>query len=355
MRFNQLSTMKQLRVAADLSQVKTNPQYIQPMNSPFHPFDTQSPVDETPEVDLSKHGIKSNIGELNSHSPLTIAKDARAPDAPRRRWTPSIAPGHSSFSNSITFNDDGDKTILSFMCDLQDVAIDDGYSLCTGSLSGSMVFGDDPIATINRAIKFLGGFEHTEECIEVLTMLLAGFDKVTKLPEDVLTYIKGYGSLVDTYRALCSLITYRNYDYNDDGELINLPEIIIDSRGPFGFVTTYSHASDQRTGHSLEVSYVETPGAKFGTISASCSFNNDGRSKETLFEEQVSVSLTPSEFVNTIADALDGLDREQELVFHVSTLLEYTVDQLRYSRPFIDKALANGSIVPRNVQWPQRR
>lgn len=355
MQFNQLSTMKQLRVAADLSHVVTNPQHIQSMNTPFHPFDTKVTVDEAPELDLSEHGIAFNIRELNSHVALTIVKDARPPDALRSPWTPTTMPGHPTFSDSITFNDFGDKTILSFVCNLQDAAMDDDHSLDTGSLAGSMVFGDDPIATINRAIKFLGGFEHTEECITLLTMLLAGFDKAAELPEDVITYIKGYGSLVDTYRALCGLIAYHNYEYNDDGEMINLPEIMIDSRGPFGFVTNYSHTSEQRTGHSIEVNYVETPGAKFGTMSASCSFNSDGRSRETLFEKQVSVSLTPSEFVSAMADALDDLDREQELVFYVSGLLEHTVDQLRYSRPFIDNAIANDSSARHNVRWPHRR
>lgn len=331
MKFNKLDILTKLKLAADLSGLMTVNQ-LHPFNNGIQSNNSAGGIKRFGI--LREHGITSLSLYHGDNTPLTISKNGNS--AHHTPW--GMRP-----ATSINFSNSPKGVILSFNSDMgEDEISSTGLGLSSGTVSGTVVIGDDIRASLKHAMDFLDIFtvsvtNKEDECTNLILGVLAGLDKAEALPDDIIKLVSKAGSLRDTFSAISGLISSRNYyhgrDDHDEESNPSQVSFIIRGVGPFGFDVSHNYPAN----HSLDVRYMETAGEDTGELKVSCMFNSTQPIE--LFVTEVSLNLDTSDFVDVLIKAIDAGKLNTELGTNIVALADYATKQLEECKPFIEGAL----------------
>lgn len=336
MEFNKLDTLTKLKLAADLSEcVVSGQQHV------FNPNYYHGTPDTTRNKNTSErfnklcaHGITSLSLYHGDSSPLTLYKKGDGTH---------LNPPGSSLLTSVSFVERSEGVVMSFNSDMRTEEVS-SIGLSNGSVSGTILIGDDIREALKRAINFLDIFTldtstKANDCADLVIALLSGLDKAETLPTDVIALVSKSGSKTQVFSAICRLINgyephNNQHDLDEDEEVPNSPPVIIRNVSPSRFDVIYNHPSN----YSLKVQYVETVGEPVGTICVRCAFN--GKSEGIVLHEiDIPLESDIYEFVDSIIDSIAVSKLNAELGEHIAVLADYVTTQLADCKPFIEGAV----------------
>ena len=344
MKFNELSIIKRLKIAARAANVASNDVF----NPHFGPNSTgQAEIDKVHLKTLEKFGIKYDATLVNDHSRLYI-KTAASDSNTRQSGNPFRHDNNAS----ITFRVEGPDTLLDIVSNSVDVEVGE-LSVDRFGLTSAIKIGDDVAESLENIIAMLGCIGELvnidSSIVETLLKIYDGLKKAAEIPEDTIALLGEYSSQRGVIRVIGDTLRHSNFDYDEEGNVINLPHMYIEDSGALGLRVVYGNQHSKSGRYSIRIKYDEKLGAKEGSIIVDSVFNYN--STINLLTVPVSTSIDVDGFVAALQNAVTAALEKDNQREDTKGLYEYFNTMLSEGLPFIKEKLATAGINDRTRPW----
>ena len=329
MKFNELSIMKQLKVAADMAGVNSS-------TNPFHHAAPGSVEVEPSKLEaLNKLGITYNSGLVQDQSYLYITcgvgKDTRY-----NPWNNA----NTADGVRMTFRMCGEGVVLDLTTNNVDVDVFD-LKMDRFGLTSEIVITDDVVDSLINVSTML---ESMRELIGIgpepsvaLLKLVDALNRAKDLPEELCDLIGEYRSKTNLMRAIIDTLRFENYEHDEDGNIINLPYVYVEGHMVVGLRVQFGNKNSNESRHGLRIKYDEVLGGKYGTITIDSSFNYN--TYINLLEKQVEMGVDDDAFIELFKQAVTDASLKDKNIEITKPLYEELNKMLTDGLPFIKERL----------------
>lgn len=331
MKFNELSTMKQLKVAAAIAGIDNR-------DNPFNGGPDVA-IDRNHLETLKKFGITYNAALVQDQSRLHIVCD-EGRNVPHNPWT-----NHNATNRvSLTFRLNGDDTLLDLSTNSVDVEVAEVHMDRFGLTSAIKITGDVAESLVNVTAML----SCIEELVDIgpntnatLLKLIDGLNKAKEIPEDTLALLGEYSTKRNLMAAVVDTLRFENFDYDEDGNVINLPHVYIEGHATSGIRVVFGNQNSKASRYSIRIRYNESLGAKEGSLVVESAFNYSTYIK--LLEAPISTSTDTDTFIEALKKVVTDASREDANLELTKPLYDHFNNMLTEGLPFIKERLKNPS------------
>lgn len=331
MKFNELSVMKQLKLAAAIAGIDNRE----------HPFNAglNIAIDRNHLETLKKFGITYNAPLVQDHNRLHIVCD-EGRNVPHNPWTNN----NTTNRVTLTFRMNGDDTLLDLTTNSVDVEVGEVHMDRFGLTSAIKITGDVAESLVNVTAML----SCIEELVDIgpntnttLLKLIDGLSKAKEIPEDTLALLGEYSTKRGVMLAVADTLRFENYDYDEDGNVTNLPYVYIEGHASTGIRVVFGNQNSKAGRYSIRIRYNESLGAKEGSLVVESAFNYNTYIK--LLEAPISTSTDIDTFIEALKKVVTDASQEDANLEFTKPLYSHFNNMLTEGLPFIKERLKNPS------------
>lgn len=328
MKFSDLSILSQIAIAANMSSL-----FVDTTTSSFtHSRPPEAKIKPTKNTILIKAaGIEASPDTLINISSVIVS------NVEMKKSHNAFNFGHNTVKNSVRFNKhiNGVELYLNVPVELRDtgVVVFDRFGLM-----GNITITENLGESVSRIIKLLAPFVALApgaQCVlDVLTELEKGIVLAEALPDEVIDAIKGSKSLSSTFNELVKMVSYSDYDYDEDsGNRINLPPIICESIYSAGISTYYTYGNLGANHNRLLVEFRFNTETEEYEIVVSVNFN--AKKSIQLGAAAVVDNLSDTAFIEKVIEVATNSVNASEHKDALSAQLTHFTDTVKAAIPFV--------------------
>lgn len=335
MKFTDLAIMTQLAVAADLSTLSMDPPATQ-FSHYGAPNTSTVPLNTEAARLIKEAGIELTQNLLVDVTAVHVTKE------PRTSPYPSLSFGQHLPSCGIRFSRHSDGTELYINLGI-DVDKKDNLVFDRFGVMGSIRITGDLESSLLNIMTMLESFKvfssATDETLYILKELHTGVLLAKKLPEKVIIAIAGSRNLAATFQEVVKLVTFNDYDYDEDtGNRINLPPIICESNGMLSIVTYYTYMHNALNQNRLVVA-LETD-KDTGARCFVATINYNGSQPIEIGRTLIEAEITNEDFLKQLINDTRTLVESSTHIDVLRAQLEHFITTVKGATPFILNTLS---------------